>query len=115
MKKLLMTLALAICCALAMTSCNQLGTDEWVYYSVNPNGEFSGTNAMAVAQLMRAALQTELTNDIGLAKRNDSKAIQLCDRVYNDTKLISTGRFQILLDVKDFNGNTSNLKTYNYN
>lgn len=112
-----MTLALAICCAMAMTSCDQLNnnSDEWVYYSVNPDGEFSGTNAMEVAQNMRAALQSELTNDVGLARRNDSKAIQICDRVYNDTKLTAIGKFKIALNLQDSNGKTSNLKTYNYN
>lgn len=120
MKKLLTTLALAICCAMAMTSCDGLNNnnnDDWVYYTVNPDGEFSGTSALAVkGQMFSAIVNANLTNDVGLGRRNDSaKVIQICDGVYNDTKATAVGTFTIVVTLSDFNGQSTTLKSYKYN
>ena len=118
MKKLLTILALAVCCAMATTSCDKPAgnSDEWVYYNVNPNGEFSRSNALAICAKMRTAMEdANLTNDVGLARRNDAKAIHICDAVYEDTKNQATASFSLALNVQDTNGKTTNLKIYNYN
>lgn len=118
MKKLLVTLALAIVCALVMTSCDKPSgnTDEWVYYTVNPNGEFSRSNALAICAKMRSAMEDAgLTNDVGLARRNDARAIQLCDAVYENIKNQATATFSLALNVQDSKGKTTNLRTYDFN
>ena len=119
MKKTLLLLAAFFCCAIILTSCGKDETaDDWVSYTVNPSETFSG-NCLSICEQMRTALKSEMTTSYSMFKRDDAKAITICDRVYNSTKATATASFTIVLSVSK--GSTgpddiklTTLKTYEY-
>lgn len=121
MKKLMMTFAAVLCCALISTTFTACSSDDgdslsdFAAYTVNPSGEFSG-NCLAICEEMRAALKTGMPIDKNVCKRDDAKAIRICDEVYKNT--IATAKFKIVLDVTPlgdgiYNQSTT-IKTYEY-
>lgn len=118
MKKVLMTLAAVLCCALffSLTSCTKNeSVSDYAAYTVNPSGTFSG-NCLAICEEMRSALATGMPLDNNTGKRNDKKAISICDEVYK--KASATAHFKIVLNVTPFgngmNNTTSTIKTYEF-
>ena len=79
MKKILMTMAAVLCCAMistAFTACDNENesVSDYAAYKVNPSGAFGNTNCVAICEQMREALRKNLTDENGLCKRNDDKA-----------------------------------------
>lgn len=121
MKKIMMTLAAVLCCAMistVFTACSSDDNDSvsnYAAYTVNPSGEFSG-NCLTICEEMRNALQTGMPLENNVCKRDDAKAIRICDEVYNKTT--ATAHFKIALDVTPFgngvNNTSTTIKTYEY-
>ena len=120
MKKILMTLAAVLCCAMistVFTSCNkdEESISDYAAYTVNPDGTFSG-NCLAICEKMRDALETGMPMDERTCKRDDEKAIRICDEVYKNTN--ATAHFKIVLQVTPLGNGTNNttttIKTYEY-
>ena len=121
MKKFLMTLAAVLCCALTttvFTSCSEEGDSlsNYATYAVNPKGEFANTNCMTICEKMREALKTGMEYSNGLCKRDDARAIRVCDDIYN--KMTGSGHFKITLEVAPFGEGLESksfiIKTYEY-
>ena len=114
MKKILIMLTIALCCAGALSSCQKADSDEWVFYTVNPSGTFSGFNCPIICSQMTSELQAGLTYNNGMYKRNDSKAISICDKVYERTKPGEKSHFTIVLTVSKGSAPDKTLKSYVY-
>lgn len=118
MKKLFMMLAAVLCCVLFSTSCDKNpSVSDFAAYTVNPSGTFGNTNCLSICEEMRAALESGMPLDEHrIGKRNDEKAISICDAVYKNAT--ATGHFSIVLEVTPFgngmNNTTSLLKTYEF-
>lgn len=116
MKKAIMILAAVLCCALFSTSCEKNeSVSDFAAYTINPSGSFSG-NCLAICEQMREALRKDMPLENNICKRNDKKAISICDEVVK--QVTATAHFKIVLDVTPFgNGmdnTTSTLKTYEF-
>lgn len=98
MKNYLIILTLAFCCAGLFSSCQKAESDEWVYYTVNPAKSFSG-DCLSICDQMRSGLQAGLQSSYGMYKRDDAKAISICDKVYENTKPGEKSHFTIVLTV----------------
>lgn len=123
MKKMFMTFAAVLCCVMISTVFTSCGKDDddsvsnYAAYTVNPNGKFSG-NCLAICQEMRDALQTGMPLNNNVCKRDDAKAIRICDEVYKKTTGTATASFNIVLDVTPFgngvNNTSTTIKEYKY-
>ena len=122
MKKLMMTFAAVLCCAIistVFTACSKdnESVSDYAAYTVNPSGNFSG-NCLAICQDMRDALTTGMPLDQKTCKRNDAKAISICDQVYQNTTATATAHFKIVLEVtplgNGMDNKTTTIKTYEY-
>lgn len=119
MKKILMTFVAVLCCTMIstlFTSCQKNESiSDYAAYTVNPSGTFSG-NCLAICEEMRDALTTGMPLDNRIGKRNDGKAISICDEVYK--KSSATAHFRIVLEVtplgNGLNNTTSTIKTYEF-
>ena len=116
-----MTLAAVLCCTLTttvFTSCSEEGDSisNYATYDVNPKGEFAKTNCMNIIEAMRAALKSGMEYNNGLCKRDDARAIRICDDIYK--KMTGSGHFKIVLEVAPFGNGLENkaitIKTYEY-
>ena len=124
MRKILMTLASVLCCVVAsnvLTSCSDDDNKEYVYYVVNPDGNqnFAGTSCLSVCQKMNDALKKRMTMSFNTWVRDDSKAISICDQIYNETKANAVGIFTVSLSVDKgssdpYAQSSTVLKTYEY-
>ena len=113
--------ALTMVCAFVVTnlftacSSSDDGLSNYAAYTVNPSGEVTG-NCLAICEMMRSELQKGMTWENGVCKRDDAKAISICDGVYKST--IATASFKIVLYVTPFgngvNNTSTTLKTYEY-
>ena len=115
-----MTLAAVLCCAMISTVFTACSNDDdsvsdYAAYTVNPSGNFSG-NCLAICEKMRDALKTGMPIENNVCKRDDAKAIRICDEVYKSAT--ATAHFKIVLQVTPFgNGldnKSINLKTYDF-
>lgn len=116
-----MTLAAVLCCTMistVFTACSSDDNDSvsnYEAYTVNPDGTFSG-NCLAICEEMREALRTGMPLENNTCKRDDAKAIRICDGVYNSTT--ATAHFKIILQVTPFgngvNNTSTTIKTYEY-
>ena len=111
-----MTLAAVLCCAMistAFTACDKDNDNEsvsdYAAYKVNPSGEFGNSNCMDICEQMREALRKDLTDENGICKRNDDKAISICDEVFK--KATPSGQFSIVLTVTPFGDGVDNKTT----
>ena len=120
MKKIMMTLAAVLCCAMISTVFTACSNDDdsvsdYAAYTVNPSGNFSG-NCLAICEKMRDALKTGMPIENNVCKRDDAKAIRICDEVYNSTP--ATAHFKIVLVVTPLgngvNNTSTTIKTYEY-
>ena len=121
MKKFMMTLAAVLCCAMistVFTACNNDDEDSvsnYAGYTVNPDGTYSG-NCLAICQKMRDALKSGMPISNNVCKRDDAKAIRICDEVYKNTP--ANAHFKIVLVVTPFgngvNNTSTTIKTYEY-
>ena len=114
MKKILMTMAAVLCCAMISTAFTACGNEnesvsDYAAYRVNPSGQFGNTNCLAICEQMREALRKNLTDENGLCKRNDDKAISICDEAYK--KATPSGHFTIVLTVTPFGNGLDNQST----
>ena len=121
MKKFMMTLAAVLCCAMTMTSFTACSDDEqdsvsnYAAYTVTAQG--SGMLGLMIVEDMQEALKTGMPLDGKTCKRNDEKAISICDEVAK--KSASTAYVEVYLTVTPFGNGTENknitLKTYVFN
>lgn len=120
MKKIMMMFAAVLCCAMISTMFTSCSKDEesisdYASYTVNPKGTFSG-NCLAICQKMRDALEESMPLDDNIGKRDDEKAIRICDEVYKNTN--ATAHFKIVLLVTPLgngvNNTTTEMKIYEY-
>ena len=120
MKKILMTLAVVLYCAMMTTIFTACGSDDqdsvsnYAAYTVAPiNG--SG-NCLTICENMREALKPGMPLDEKVCKRDDAKAIRICDEVYKSAT--ATAHFKIVLQVTPFGNGLDNksidLKTYDF-
>ena len=118
MKKFMMTLAAVLCCAMTMTLFTACGDDEqdsvsnYAGYNVTAKG--NGFIGLMIVQNMQDALTTGMPLDGKMCKRDDAKAIKICDEVAK--KSVSTASCEIELTVTPFGNGTENktitLQTY---
>ena len=118
MKKFLIMLTFALCFAGVLSSCQKAESDEWVFYTVNPEGSFSG-NCLSICNQMKSELQAAIPYSYGMFKRDDAKAISVCDQVYESTKPGEKAHYTIILTVSKGSSNPGNvpettLKRYVY-
>lgn len=116
-----MTLAAVLCYAMTMTSFTACSDDEqdsvsnYAAYNVTAKG--SGMLGLIIVENMQDALTTGMPLDGKMCKRNDEKAISICDEVAK--KSASTAYVEIDLTVTPFGNGTENktttLKTYVFN
>lgn len=128
MKKILMTLAagrlvltIAFCCAMISTVFTACSSDDdesvsdYAGYTVNPQDQIRG-NCLAICTKMREALKEGMPLGNNVCKRDDAKAIRICDEIYNSTP--ATAHFKIVLVVTPLgngvNNTSTTIKTYEY-
>ena len=120
MKKYLMTLAAVLCCGMMATMFTACGSDDDGDEIVKYWTETVGSNAFGdqVCAQMDAALSSAFGSSVAY-KRDDSKAIRVCDEVANkvrDVELIGTINLMVVFPSSDPNA-TSNkkvIKTYKF-
>ena len=132
MKKILMTLAAVLCCAMIstiFTACSKSENEsisDYAAYAVRVyTGSSITSNCDDVAKQMREALDQKMEGkmkgntegDYCVCKRNDKNAISICDEAFQ--KANRSGHFSIVLQVTPFgngvngiNNETTNLKLY---
>ena len=129
MKKILMTLAAVLCCAMIstiFTACSKSENEsisDYAAYAVKVYaGSSINTNCDDVAEQMKEALDKGMDgkmsgsteDDKCICKRNDQKAISICDEAFQ--KANRSGHFSIVLQVTPFgnglNNKTTDLKLY---
>jgi len=124
MKKSLMMAAI-FCCAMIstiFTACDKSENEsisDYAAYAVKVyTGSSFSTNCDAVAEQMREALNKKMDGKMSgstegdkcICKRNDNKAISICDEAFNNAN--PTGHFSIVLQVTPL-GNGLNNETFN--
>ena len=120
MKKILMTFAAVLCCAMMATVFTACSSDDDSDEIVKYWAETVGDNAFGnqVCSQMDAALSSAFGSSVAY-KRDDSKAIRVCDEVANkvrEVELIGTINLMVVFPSSDPNA-TSNkkvIKTYNF-
>ena len=129
MKKILMTLAAVLCCAMIstiFTACNNSENDsvsDYAAYVVKVKSVISiNSNCYDVEEQMRQALDKQMDGKMSgstegdkcICKRNDTKAISICDEAFKNAN--PSGHFIIVLQVTPFvnglNNETTVLKLY---
>jgi hypothetical protein len=129
MKKIMMTLAAVLCCAMIstiFTACSKSENEsisDYAAYAVKVYaGSSINTNCDDVAEQMKEALDKGMDgkmsgsteDDKCICKRNDQKAISICDEAFQ--KANRSGHFSIVLQVTPFgnglNNKTTDLKLY---
>ncbi len=120
MKKYLMTLAAVLCCGMmtaVFTACSSDDDgDEIVKYkAVGEDGNLFGAQTSSA---MNAALSTAFGSDVAY-KRDDSKAIKVCDEVaekVRDVNLIKTINLKVIFPSSDPDAaeNSKIIKTYSF-
>lgn len=120
MKKYLMTLAAVLCCAMMTTVFTACGSDDDGDEIVKYWAEPAGDNAFGrqVCSQMDAALSSAFGSSVAY-KRDDSKAIRVCDEVANkvrDVELIGTINLMVVFPSSDPNAtnNKKVIKTYKF-
>ena len=86
MKKIMMTLAAVVCCAMistVFTSCSKDDSDSNDFYYYRANGSISGTGGLG-GLFVITDYTTAIESVVGteLTKQEDQKVIQACDAVY---------------------------------
>lgn len=120
MKKIPMTFAAVLCCAMMATVFTACSSDDDSDEIVKYWAETVGDNAFGnqVCSQMDAALSSAFGSSVAY-KRDDSKAIRVCDEVANkvrEVELIGTINLMVVFPSSDPNA-TSNkkvIKTYNF-
>jgi hypothetical protein len=132
MKKILMTLAAILCCAMISTVFTACGDDEnesisdYAAYGVKVyTGSSINSNCDEVVKLMREALDKRMDGKMSgnaggdrcICLRNDNNAIRICDEAFQNAN--RSGRFSIVLlvtplgnGVNGSNNETTQLKLY---
>ena len=130
MKKILMTLAAVLCCAMISTTFTACGSDsdnesisDDAAYDVKVYTVSSiNSNCADVVKQMKEALNKKMDgkmsgstdDDKCVCKRNDQKAISICDEAFQNAT--RSGTFSIVLKVTPFgnglNNETTDLKIY---
>jgi len=129
MKKIMMTLAAVLCCAMIstiFTACSKSENEsisDYAAYAVKVYaGSSINTNCDDVVEQMKEALDKGMDgkmsgsteDDKCICKRNDQKAISICDEAFQ--KANRSGHFSIMLQVTPFgnglNNKTTDLKLY---
>jgi len=129
MKKIMMTLAAVLCCAMIstiFTACSKSENEsisDYAAYAVKVYaGSSINTNCDDVVEQMKEALDKGMDgkmsgsteDDKCICKRNDQKAISICDEAFQ--KANRSGHFSIVLQVTPFgnglNNKTTDLKLY---
>ena len=123
-KKFLFAIAALLCVmavTVTMTSCSSDDEDEWVTYTVDPDGgyDFLHDNCLVLSQTMNAALKNGMNYTGNVCKRDDSKAKSICDLVYQEIKNSAIGHFTLKLYVSHPSTNADysdkvELATYNF-
>ena len=114
MKKILLALAAVLCCAMMTTMTTACSSDDesvsdFAAYTVNPKGEFPNSNCLEVVVEMRNALAKGLGDENRVCKRDDAKAIKICDEVFSS--VTRSGHFVIVLEVTPFGNGLNNTST----
>jgi hypothetical protein len=132
MKKIMMTLAAVLCCAMIstiFTACNNSENDsvsDYAAYVVKVKSVISiNSNCYDVEEQMRQALDKQMDGKMSgnaggdkcFCKRNDNNAISICDEAFQ--KANRSGRFSIVLQVTPLgngvngsNNETTDLKLF---
>jgi hypothetical protein len=132
MKKILMTLAAVLCCAMIstiFTACSKSENEsisDYAAYAVKVYaGSSINTNCDDVVEQMKEALDKGMDgkmsgsteDDKCICKRNDNNAISICDEAFQ--KANRSGRFSIVLQVTPLgngvngsNNETTDLKLF---
>ncbi len=120
MKKYLMTLAAVLCCAMTTTVFTACSSDDDSDEIVKYWTETVGSNAFGdqVCDQMDAALSSAFGGGVAY-KRDDSKAIRVCDEVANkvrDVSLVGTINLMVVFPSSDPNAasNKKVIKTYTF-
>ena len=130
MKKILMTLAAVLCCAMISTTFTACSSDsdnesisDYAAYDVKVYTVSSiNSNCADVVEQMKEALNKKMDgkmsgntdDDKCVCKRNDQKAISICDEAFQNAT--RSGTLSIVLKVTPFgnglNNETTDLKIY---
>jgi hypothetical protein len=120
MKKIMLTLAAVLCCAMistAFTACNNENesVSDFAKYAVKVKYKTSiYSNCYEIADQMEEALVKALGDENLVAKRDDSKVIGICDEIFHNAD--PSGTFAIELQVTPFGNGLDNktivIKTY---
>ena len=119
--RLIATFAAVLCCAIISTVFTACKNDEqdsvsnfaaYDVVTINSSG-----NSLIICENMQEALRTGMPLDNKVCnKRDDAKAIRICDEVYK--KSYATAHFKIILRVTPFGNGLDNkatdLKTYEF-
>ena len=121
MKKVLFSLAAIVCCVMTMSVLTSCSSDENSTEFVNYRTRTVGDNAFGdmVCSQMDAALSSAFGNQVAY-KRDDSKAISVCDAIANkegvkENALIGTINLEVAIASTDPNANNVKvIKTYKF-
>ncbi len=117
-----MAIAAVICCTMAASMLTACGSDdddsvEFVQYHAEPAN--SNILGLPVATQMNTAISSAFGSDVAY-KRDDSKAISICDEVANKNKnaAVGTGTINLMVSFSSSDpnatGNTKVIKTYKF-
>lgn len=121
MKKYLMAAVALICMTMAcvtLTACSSDDKEEFVSYVANPDGSYDFSDLAKILNVTQ-----EMNSNINKAfngsayKRNDSKAIQVCDEVAEKYRSLITCKITLSMGVASSNPDATNLvviKTYSF-
>ena len=118
--RLIATFAAVLCCAIistVFTACKNDEQDSVSNYAAYDVVAIGSGNSLFICENMQEALRTGMPLDNKVCnKRDDAKAIRICDEVYK--KSYATAHFKIILRVTPLGNGLDNkaidLKTYEF-